>query len=105
LSTRVFFLNRLKSGIEATAYEAFVRDVDYPRAKSVPAILDYSVFRLQPLVSGSPTEFDYVETVDVADFEAYRSQLLSAPGRDGFIRELRALVEAEALIGTRIPPR
>src|SRR5207302_8631314 len=46
----VFFLNKLHETVRAQDYERWVREVDYPTAKSIPSILDYKVAKIEGLL-------------------------------------------------------
>jgi len=45
MAQRVFFLNRLREGVDADEYEAWIRRVDYPIARAQGAITGYTAPR------------------------------------------------------------
>jgi hypothetical protein len=103
MTTRVFFFNRLAEGVDPAAYERWVREVDYPKARSIPSILSYDVVRIDGPLRDAGVPYDYVEVVEVSDLEAYRSDLASLSDREQFVAELRAFVpSADAVFGTLI---
>jgi hypothetical protein len=103
MTTRVFFFNRLADDADPAAYERWIRDVDYPKARSIPSILSYEVVRVDGPLRDSSAPYDYVEVVEVSDLEAYKSDLASLPGREQFVAELRSFVpSADAAFGTLI---
>jgi hypothetical protein len=74
MAYRVFFLNRLREGADRAAYEAWIREVDYPVARRQDAILSYEVTRLAGTLDGtSPAPYDYLEVLEVTDLDAYRA--------------------------------
>lgn len=87
---RVFFLNRLREGVDPAHYERWVREVDYPLARRLPTIRSYFVTRLDGLLDkdGEPP-YDYLEVVEITALEAYRRDL--SPGSSA---ELERFVEA-----------
>ena len=103
MTTRVFFFNRLREGVEGADYERWVRDVDYPKARSIPAIQSYEVVRLDGALRDDDVPYDYVEVVEVSDLDDYRRDLGQLPGREEFVAQLRGFVgEAVAVHGTLI---
>ncbi len=75
MAQRVFFLNRLRDGVEPAAYERFVREVDYPFARKLPTIRSYVVTRLDGLWEGGTAPYDYLEVVEITELEEYRRSL------------------------------
>jgi len=75
MAQRVFFLNALRDGVDPGDYERFVREVDYPFARSLPTIRSYVVTRLDGLFNGGPAPYDYLEVVEITELEAYRKSL------------------------------
>lgn len=103
MTTRVFFFNRLARGADPEAYERWVRDVDYPKARAVPSIRSYEVVRVDGPLRDTGIPYDYVEVVEVTDLDAYRADLAALPGREQFVAELRSFIpSADAVVGTLI---
>jgi hypothetical protein len=75
MAQRVFFLNKLRDGIDPADYERFVREVDYPFARRLPTIRSYVVTRLDGLFDGGEAPYDYLEVVEITELEAYRKSL------------------------------
>ena len=75
MATRVFFLNKLREGVDPRDYERFVREVDYPFSARLETISRYVVTRLEGLLDGGPAPYDYLEVVDITDLEEYRKSL------------------------------
>jgi hypothetical protein len=73
MANRVFFLNTLHEGVDPAEYEAWIRRVDYPIARSKDAILSYEVTRLEGNLDGSDTPLpaQYLEVVEISDLAAY----------------------------------
>lgn len=79
MANRVFFLNTLHEGVDPAEYEAWIRRVDYPIARSKDPILSYEVTRLEGHLDGSdaPLPAQYLEVVEISDLEAYTGGLAS----------------------------
>lgn len=76
MAQRVFFLNKLRDGIDPADYERWIREVDYPLARRLPTIESYVVTRLNGLYEGGDRPpYDYVEVVEITELEAYRKSL------------------------------
>jgi hypothetical protein len=74
MAYRVFFLNRLHEGANRTAYEDWIREVDYPVARAQDAILSYEVTRLAGTLDGkSASPYDALAVLEVTDVDAYRA--------------------------------
>jgi hypothetical protein len=74
MAHRVFFLNRLREGVDADEYEAWIRRVDYPVARAQGTITSYTVTRIEGTLDGTgDAPHDYLEVIDIADLEAYRA--------------------------------
>jgi hypothetical protein len=99
----VFFLNTLAEDADPGEYEKWVKEVDYPKARSLPSIARYEVVRIDGPLRDDPAPFDYLEIVEVADLDTYRSDLEGLPGRAEFVAQLRSFVgNAVAIHGTVI---
>ena len=103
MTTMVFFFNRLHPNVDPADYEQWVRETDYPTARSLPAIESYEVVRLDGPLRDDEVPYDYLELVHVTDLEEYRKSLDLLPNRDEFIAEIRSFVgEVTAVHGTLI---
>lgn len=101
MAQRVFFLNKLRDGVEQADYERWVREVDYPFARSLPAINSYVVTRLDALLleEGDPP-YDYVEVVEITNIDEYRASLSGGPEIEAFFKEWSSFVgESVAVYG------
>jgi hypothetical protein len=92
MAQRVFFLNTLKDGVEPGSYENWVRERDYPVARSQPAIRTYVVTRLEGhVVEGEGLPCQYLETIEVSSIDEYRAGL-GAPDLAALLDEWREYV-------------
>lgn len=89
----IFFLARLRPGVTPEEYEAWVERVDYPRVRTISAILEYRVMRITAGLEGEKPPFDYIERVVVTDVEAYQHERKSRADRPQFIEEIGRLIE------------
>jgi hypothetical protein len=62
----------LRPGTDIAAFEAFMRERDYPVFRNHPLVKAYTSYRIPQLVQGSVTftHFDLLEVADFADFAA-----------------------------------
>lgn len=103
MTTRVFFFNRLNEGVTGADYERWVRDIDYPKARAIPAILSYEVVRIDGPLRDSGVDYDYLELVEITDLDSYKSDLTELPGREQFVTELKSFIgPADVVHGTLI---
>ena len=70
----VFFLNKLKEGIKAGDYEEWVREFDYPSARTMPAIKSYKVHKISGALRGDRA-YDYIESVEIPNLADYLKEL------------------------------
>ena len=76
----VVWFSRLQPGTDTAVYARFARDVDYPAASRVPSIIRYRSHRIQgPCLGDAEPDYDYVETAEITDIEAYRKDLEQHP--------------------------
>ena len=78
--TVVYWLVRLKPGVTAAEYEAFVRRVDYPAVKRIASIRTYRSTRVAGTIpSGAALPFDFIDVTEVDDLDAYLRDLERHP--------------------------
>jgi hypothetical protein len=75
MAYRVFFLNKLRDGVDPIDYERWVRDTDYPVARRDPAIQRYEVTRLEGTLDGGSASINYLEVLEVVGIDEYRQAL------------------------------
>lgn len=99
----VFFLNRLREGVNPEDYERWVREVDYPVARSLKTIKSYVVTRIEGTLDGSPAPYPYIERVEITDLEAYRKELSEGQNMEDFFKQWSSFVgESVAAYGTEL---
>jgi hypothetical protein len=97
MAQRVFFLNRLRDGVDPQEYEDWIRRVDYPVARAQAAIASYTVTRIEGTLTGEgEPPYDYLEVIEISDLEAYRA-LGSLPEFEQLLQEWSHYV-AEAVM-------
>lgn len=77
MATRVFFLNKLKDGVDPAEYERWLVERDYPYARSLASIKRYEVTPNGGALDGFGADlpFDYLEVVDITGIEEYGAEL------------------------------
>jgi hypothetical protein len=97
MAQRVFFLNKLREGVDPQDYEDWIGRVDYPVARAQGAITAYTVTRIEgTLGEGGESPYDYLEVIEITDLESYRA-LGSLPEFENLLREW-SLYVAEAVM-------
>ncbi|MCC6313874.1 MAG: hypothetical protein IT337_07650 [Thermomicrobiales bacterium] len=98
----VFFLNKLRPGVAKADYEQWVREVDYPTARSLGTIESYVVARMEATLDGEPATYDYIERVEITNIDDYRAEL-GRPEMAEFAKDWASRVgESIALFGEEI---
>ena len=98
----VFFLNRLRPGVTGEDYERWVREVDYPTARSLKTIKSYVVARMDATLDGQAPPYDYVERVEITDIDDYRGELARPEMGDFSSQWSSRIGESIALFGDEI---
>lgn len=111
----VFFLVRLKPGVDPAAYERWFRERDYPTAGKFPSVVSYNNHRLagqahrhQQELAGQSREadahYDYLEVVQINDLEAYRRDARS-PAANKLRTEILEFIDpADNFVGEVLSP-
>lgn len=74
--TTVYWMVRLKPGVTAEDYQAFVRRVDYPAVKRIASIRSYVSTRVAGSIpADTPVPFDFIDVVEMDDLDAYLRDL------------------------------
>jgi len=93
MAHRVFFLNKLREGVDPAAYEQWVRQTDYPIARGFPSIERYEVTRLDATLEGGPPAYHYLEVLEITSIDEYR-QTLDTPEFRQLLGEWSTFVES-----------
>ena len=99
----VFFLNKLRDGVDAGDYEKWIREVDYPIARALPQIKSYVVAKIDGTLDGNESPYPYIERVEITDLTEYQNALANAEGMEEFFAQWSSFVgESIAVHGTEI---
>lgn len=72
MSTRILALFNLKSGVSVEDYEKWAKTVDIPTVNGLGSVDKFDVFKSTGLLgSEDKPPYAYFETIDVADMEAF----------------------------------
>ncbi len=84
-----YVINTLKPGVEADAYETWLREYDYKVAKTLPSIISYKTFRIDGPIHNAPpgTGWRYIERIEIRDLAQYQKDIASSAGQE-LIRQL-----------------
>ena len=98
----VFFLNKLRPGVSGEDYERWVREVDYPTARSLSTITSYVVAKMEATLEGGAPPYDYIERVEISNIDDYRQEL-GGPEMADFSNQWSARIgESIAVFGDEI---
>ena len=104
--TTVYWMVRLKPGVTAEDYQAFVRRVDYPAVRRIASIRSYRSTRVVGTIpAGSPAPFDFIDVVEVDDLEAYLRDLEHHPAVEEVHSQSADMVEVlHCVVAEAVPP-
>jgi hypothetical protein len=89
--------------VTGAQYVQWVREVDYPTARSLKTIKSYVVHRIDGTLEGGAAPYGYIERVEITDLDAYRAELAGGEGMEEFARQWSAHVaESIAVHGEEI---
>lgn len=71
----VFWMTKLKEGIQPEDYERWLKEFDYANAPKIETILSYRAYRAERPFSAGEKLFDYLEVIEVTNLEEYRREL------------------------------
>jgi hypothetical protein len=89
----VFFLARLREGVDPADYEKWVREFDYPTGAAIPSIISYRTHRIAGPFRTAEIDYDYIEVVEVTDIDAYRRDLEEHPRAQELRRQIVEYLE------------
>jgi hypothetical protein len=76
---RIIVLFNLKAGVDAVAYERWAKTTDIPSVRALGSVADFQVYRNTGLLgSDAAPPYAYAEIIDVADMDAFGSDVASA---------------------------
>lgn len=68
---RIIVLFNLKPGVDPAAYEAWVRDTDYPGTRGLGSVEGFTTYRTTGTLGGGAAPFHYVEVIDIVGLEPF----------------------------------
>lgn len=90
----VMITYRLKPGVTRDAFEAWVRDYDYPNIRSIRRVAAFTNHRVERLLIGEGTpSADYVEVFDIPDLDGFIAQDLGGDHLQAVMGEFMARVD------------
>ena len=89
----VIFLTRLRDGVDPADYEKWLREFDYPTAKTIPSIISYRTHRIVGPFRKAELDYDYFEVVQVTDIDDYRRDLEELPQAQELRRQIVEYLE------------
>ena len=109
--TTVFWMSRLKEGVQREAYERWLKEFDYVHSRQLDSVRSYQAHRIEgaflqegPFLEGQQP-YDYLEVIEVTSLEDYRRDLEENPAAKAIAAEWGDYLEvADSLYGEFIPP-
>ena len=76
-------ITTLKPGVKPEDYERWLREYDYPVAKTLPSIVSYRTHRIEGPINGAETAgWHYIERIEIRDKDAYARDIASPAGQE-----------------------
>lgn len=72
--TRIIVLLNLKPGKSHDDYVAWANSTDLPTVNALKSVESFELFKAEGLLNGDPSPYDYVEIIDVADMDLFRTE-------------------------------
>lgn len=90
----VMITYRLKPGVTRDAFEAWVRDYDYPGIRGIRRVAAFTNHRVERLLigEGAPS-MDYVEVFDIPDLDGFVAEDLGGDHLQAVMGEFMARVD------------
>jgi hypothetical protein len=83
-----YVITTLKPGVKPEDYERWLREYDYPVARTLPSIVSYRTSRITGPISGAEgAGLSYIERIEVRDVDQYQRDLASPAGQE-LLRQL-----------------
>lgn len=83
-----YVITTLKPGVKPEDYERWLREYDYPVARTLPSIVSYRTSRIAGPINGAEQAgWSYIERIEVRDVEQYQKDLASPAGQE-LLRQL-----------------
>ena len=80
-----YVITTLKPGVKPEDYERWLREYDYPVARTLPSIVSYRTSRIAGPINGAEhAGWSYIERIEVRDVEQYQKDLASPAGQEPF---------------------
>ncbi|MDO9471523.1 MAG: hypothetical protein Q7J28_00565 [Caulobacter sp.] len=91
---KLFLTYRLKPGVSAETFEAWIRDKDYPAMRGLTRVSSYVNHRAERLLmgEGSPS-MDDIEVFDIPDLDGFVAQDMPGGVVQGVMGEFMGLVD------------
>ena len=78
-----YVITTLKKGVKPEDYERWLREYDYPVAKTLPSIVSYRTHRIEGPINGAEQAgWHYIERIEIRDKDAYAKDIASPAGQE-----------------------
>jgi hypothetical protein len=72
--TRIIVLLTLNPGKSHDDYLAWAKSTDLPTVNAFKSVAAFELFKADGLLNGDPAPYDYVEIIDIADMDLFRTE-------------------------------
>lgn len=87
------FTYRLKPGVSADVYEAWIRDFDFPHVALIPSVTEITIIRVEGAVMGDKKPYDYLEIIEYTTIDAFLNDLRTNPNAHAIGEQVGQYVE------------
>ena len=78
-----YVITTLKKGVKPEDYEKWLREYDYPVARTLPSIVSYRTHRIEGPINGAEQAgWHYIERIEIRDKDAYARDIASPAGQE-----------------------
>jgi hypothetical protein len=78
-----YVITTLKKGVKPEDYERWLREYDYPVARTLPSIVSYRTHRIEGPINGAEgAGWQYIERIEISDREQYARDIASPAGQE-----------------------
>jgi hypothetical protein len=91
---KLFLTYKLKPGVTADRFEAWIRDRDYPAMRGLSRVASYVNHRAERLLMGEGApSMDYIEVFDIPDLDGFVAQDMPGGVVQAIMGEFMGLVD------------
>ena len=103
--TNLILRYRLKAGVTAPDFEAFVANVDHATMRKLPRIRRFDTYRITGMLMGGEPSCDYIEVFEIEDFAGFTGEDLGGATVQSVMGAFMGMVDgAEFMVAEVVDP-